>query len=217
MLQGSDTVTMRPHGSETTEHEDVLLEWLKTADGRWRRALANDSATPPNILDELSRDRVHADVPGAVASNPATQPEVLQRLGSDDNESVRARVASNPATPPEVLQRLGSDDNESVRARAARNLHSPRQTPDSVVRDHEDYARTSAQEERQPAVEPGPAQVAAEPDTPCSELNARQIVAMLLPVLDQMHPNELRVALGLLDTWYGSVSTLVATARRLPP
>ena len=69
---------------------------------------ANNSNTPPEVLEDLSRDEDYR-VREAVAKNPNTSPEILENLSHDEDQFVREAVAYNSNTPPEVLENLSHD------------------------------------------------------------------------------------------------------------
>jgi hypothetical protein len=56
-----------------------------------------------------------------IASNPATKPEVLSTLSTDESVLVRHCVGSNPSTSNKVLQELASDSSAFVRGAVAEN------------------------------------------------------------------------------------------------
>jgi len=86
------------------------LEWAESQLGcdlgdlatDWRRWVAGNAATPPDVLRALSTDP-ETDVRYRVAGNAATPPDVLRALSTDPNPYVRRWVADNAATPPNVL------------------------------------------------------------------------------------------------------------------
>jgi len=61
----------------------------------------------------------------AVALNPNTSPEILERLANDTDFWVRSSVAGNPNTPPETLERLANDEDYAVRWHVERNPNTP--------------------------------------------------------------------------------------------
>lgn len=71
-------------------------------------AIAGNPETPPQTLDNLSRDGSEY-VRVQVAKNPNTVPETLINLTQDQAEVVRVHVAKNPNTPPSALQELAQD------------------------------------------------------------------------------------------------------------
>lgn len=77
-------------------------------------AAATAEAVPQAVRDEAARVRL--------ASNPHTEPDLLQALAGDDLVTVRAAVALNPSAPAAVNRHLAADGDERVRALLARKL-----------------------------------------------------------------------------------------------
>jgi hypothetical protein len=63
--------------------------------------------------------------------------EILERLASDSNETVRTAVADNPNTPKESLERLAKDGDEFVRRSVASNPNTPKEVLRSFAKDGE--------------------------------------------------------------------------------
>jgi hypothetical protein len=96
---------------------EAWLQWGSRQEG-WdyrevRQAVASNPSTPPEALEKLAEDSV-SDVRRAVASNPAAPAEALERLAGDLSGPVRLKVARNAATPTRLLNRLQCDENEWV-------------------------------------------------------------------------------------------------------
>ena len=83
--------------------------------------VARSPQTALVVLRRLANDRQAWLVRAAVAGNPKTPPDVLERLSKDQAMPVRRAVAGNPKTPPEVLERLAKDLAWLVRAAVAGN------------------------------------------------------------------------------------------------
>ena len=79
----------------------------------------------------------------AVASNPITAAETLDRLADDPIEEVRRRLASNPSTPPETLDRLADDDSWRVRVRVGQHPGAATETLDRLARDGDENVRAA--------------------------------------------------------------------------
>ena len=58
-------------------------------------------------------------MPGWSRSHPASPPDLLDRLATDADETVRGWVAANPASSPDLLERLCDDSSPTVRSVAA--------------------------------------------------------------------------------------------------
>ena len=93
------------------------------------RLEARDPNTPADRLRELSRlagDRGAHDSDSGwcrefVAANPSAPADVLEELGTDENDVMcRRNVAANPSAPKALLQRL-AEDGDRITADAARH------------------------------------------------------------------------------------------------
>ena len=63
----------------------------------------------------------------AVSENPAVGPDLLERLATDPHSGVRTGVASNPNTPHAILSVFAAESNEWIRAAVAGNVATPAQ------------------------------------------------------------------------------------------
>jgi hypothetical protein len=68
-------------------------------------------------------------VPLFLAQNPATPPEILSELAKHEHPAVRAQVASNPRTPEQVVASLRNDCASFVRKAVVQRL-GPSNTPE---------------------------------------------------------------------------------------
>ena len=93
------------------------------------RLEARDPDTPAGRLRELSMlggDRGAHDSDSGwcrefVAANPSAPADVLEELGTDENDVMcRRNVAANPSAPKALLQRL-AEDGDRITADAARH------------------------------------------------------------------------------------------------
>lgn len=89
------------------------------------RAVPKATAEHTEFLVDMSHSIVWT-IHEAIAKNPHTPAEVLQKFALSPNSSVRVYVASNPQTPVFILHRLCVDPFISVRntARKNPNLHN---------------------------------------------------------------------------------------------
>ena len=62
------------------------------------------------------------EIRAAVASNPGTDPAILECLCRDWAWKVRERVAKNPATPEDLVRSLAEDVDQSVKKAARARL-----------------------------------------------------------------------------------------------
>ena len=60
-----------------------------------------------------------------LANDSNTPPKVLEQLANDESSIVRLPVAENPNTPPKILEQLANDKEWEVRYCVARNLNTP--------------------------------------------------------------------------------------------
>ncbi|HEX7099904.1 MAG TPA: hypothetical protein VF377_11730 [Acidimicrobiia bacterium] len=73
-------------------------------------------------MDQIDFSRIPLHVRRATAHRTDTSPHVLDLLAGDPDPDVRMAVAANPATPPDALQRLAADSVSRVAARAGIGL-----------------------------------------------------------------------------------------------
>ena len=88
-----------------------------------QEGVAKNERTPVDILVKLAN---HPDgvVRSEVASNKSTPSEIRKNLAYDEDWGVRARVAW-VTDDPELLNKLANDENESVRSLAVNNRNNP--------------------------------------------------------------------------------------------
>lgn len=86
-----------------------------------RRRVAENPATPPELLWNLAHDASH-DVRVAAGCNPAANELVLNLLLRDSDIVVRHGLAQSIDTPRAVLEVLASDDNGWVCGEALKSL-----------------------------------------------------------------------------------------------
>lgn len=127
--------------AETSRDAAELRSLAEHADPSVRRAVAQNRASPPDVLAQLATD--DEDVRLAVASNLDTSAETLQRLARDDADAVREAVADHPDLPDETLTILLNDPKEAVASAARRQQR----------------ARKPASAQREPTTAPAHAKV----------------------------------------------------------
>lgn len=94
-----------------------------TQDWRVRYAIASNPNTSQEDLDKLSYDR-EWEVLHAVCSNPNTSPETLRKLASRNwggSTDELELIAVNPNTPGDVLEKLADSVYYTVRDAIASN------------------------------------------------------------------------------------------------
>ncbi|WP_187647539.1 hypothetical protein [Nitrosophilus labii] len=97
----------------------LLIELSNVEDMGSRWAVAKNPHTPAEVLEKLSRDEINL-VRALVATNPNTPINVLQNLFSDE-KIVRDGLSGNPSTPVKLLNILADDKDKMVRLRVAEN------------------------------------------------------------------------------------------------
>lgn len=81
------------------------------ADKEEKIAVASNPNTPPDDLDRLADDSTTWGVKEAVAKNPSVWQKTLEKLAKDKHYSVRCAVISNPNVTPEIIIALSNDSN----------------------------------------------------------------------------------------------------------
>ncbi|MEM9272218.1 MAG: hypothetical protein AAGA80_04525 [Cyanobacteria bacterium P01_F01_bin.143] len=89
-------------------------------DKSFRMALASNSKTPPEILEQLAQDQ-DSMVRAAVANKENLPSHLLKQLAKDEIRRVRSSVANNPNTPIEILKVLARDKEGSAYYQAVKN------------------------------------------------------------------------------------------------
>jgi hypothetical protein len=97
----------------------LLVELSDSSDMSVRWAVAKNPHTPVEILEKLSNDEVNL-VRALVATNPNTPIFILNKFFSDE-KIVRDGLSGNPSTPTKILNILADDSDKMVRIRVAKN------------------------------------------------------------------------------------------------
>ncbi len=92
---------------------EIVLRLANDPDGRVRAdaAVASNPNTLPEDLDFLTNDSVTWGVKEAVAKNPSTRIETLEKLAKDKHYSVKQAVLYNPNVTLEIVEELSHDPN----------------------------------------------------------------------------------------------------------
>jgi len=88
-------------------------------------ATAEDQGTSAETLNALARRTSWWLVRWAMARNPNTRTDTLERLAHGRKDAVRWAVSQHPNTSPDVLTQLADDDHPEVRSGVARNPNTP--------------------------------------------------------------------------------------------
>ena len=93
--------------------QDKLSKLVRNpkADKEEKIAVASNPNTPPEDLDRLADDNTTWGVKEAVAKNPSVWQKTLEKLAKDKHYSVRCAVISNPNVTPEIIIALSNDSN----------------------------------------------------------------------------------------------------------
>jgi uncharacterized protein (DUF2336 family)/transcriptional regulator with XRE-family HTH domain len=114
----------RAVAKNTATPPDMLTKLAGDKDEVTRIYVAKNTSTPPDVLTKLAGDK-YEEVRYYVAKNTATPPDMLTKLAGDKDEVTRIFVAENTATPPAVLKKLADDKDEQVRRYVAENTATP--------------------------------------------------------------------------------------------
>lgn len=123
--------------------EQVLAQLAADSEAVVRKAVADNPATAPEVLERLAVEDLDKHVREAVARNAATEPAVLEILALDPKKVVREAAATNPAASVEVFQELVSDEKAAVRERVAKRAPWESVDLQNLVTDRSDAVRAS--------------------------------------------------------------------------
>lgn len=98
---------------------------------RW--AVAKNPHTPKDVLESLGNDEINL-VRALVATNPSTPANTLEKFFSDE-KIVRDGLSGNPNTPVKLLKTLTGDSDKMVRMRLAENPGLPVESLNMLLND----------------------------------------------------------------------------------
>lgn len=127
------TSVYEPLKEQSQEMTYLLKELANSASMEARWAVAKNPHTPVEILEKLAKDSVNL-VRALVATNPKTPTAVLERFFSDE-KIVRDGLSGNPNTSTKLLHVLADDSDKMVRLRVAENPSTPQATLDKLSQD----------------------------------------------------------------------------------
>jgi hypothetical protein len=98
---------------------ELLVDMSESDDMGSRWAVAKNPHTPVSVLEKLGKDPINL-VRALVATNSNTPSNVLNNFFSDE-KIVRDGLSGNPNTPVKLLKILADDSDKMVRLRLAEN------------------------------------------------------------------------------------------------
>ncbi len=122
---------------------ELLIELSKVPDMGSRWAVAKNPHTPTEILERLAKDEVNL-VRALVATNPNTPIECLYSF-FEDEKIVRDGISGNPKAPVELLDKLAEDRDKLVRLRVAENPATSKETLEKLQNDSDKDVAKAAQ------------------------------------------------------------------------
>lgn len=109
----------------------IALSEVDDMGSRW--AVAKNPHTPVEILEKLANDEVNL-VRALVATNPNTPSHVVEKL-FEDEKIVRDGISGNPNAPAHILTELAKDSDKLVRLRVAENPACPTEVLKMLLED----------------------------------------------------------------------------------
>lgn len=116
-----DTETMKILAAIRADRPEILQDLSQTDT---RDLVAENSACPAAVLDQLSRDGSQF-VRGAVARNSNCPEAIALRLSRDPDPLVRRQTVRRDSALPAVLEILAADRDSEVREEVARHPGTP--------------------------------------------------------------------------------------------
>lgn len=86
---------------------------------------AGNPGTPPDELERIAATRPALIIRRRLAENPATPANLLAALAADDDVDVRIGLSLNPSTPLWLRRKLARDESATVRFALAEDPHTP--------------------------------------------------------------------------------------------
>jgi hypothetical protein len=122
---------------------ELLIDLSNSSDMGSRWAVAKNPHTPVEILEKLGDDEVNL-VRALVGSNPHTPAKTLEKFFSDE-KIVRDSLSGNPNTPLKLLKILADDKDKMVRLRLAENPSAPDETLQRLLSDSDENVRKASE------------------------------------------------------------------------
>lgn len=95
---------------------------------------------------ENAKKASFSDTKKRMASNPDTEPHILEKLADRGSPEIVQRVAENTQTPEPVMEKLASHENVDVRNAIAQNKNAPNSTVEPLSADTDPTVRFSIAE-----------------------------------------------------------------------
>jgi len=111
----------------------ISLSQSQSMEARW--AVAKNPHTPTEILEKLSSDPINL-VRALVATNINTPSKTLDKFFSDE-KIVRDGLSGNPNTSTKLLKILSDDSDKMVRLRIVENKTSTKEILEKLANDKE--------------------------------------------------------------------------------
>ncbi|BCD63116.1 MULTISPECIES: hypothetical protein [Nitratiruptor] len=122
---------------------ELLIALSEVPDMGSRWAVAKNPHTPAEILEKLAKDSVNL-VRALVATNPNTPTTCLYTFMQDE-KIVRDGISGNPNAPQEILEELAKDTDKLVRLRVAENPATPKEILQKLADDVDKDVSKAAQ------------------------------------------------------------------------
>ena len=119
----------------------IALSEVEDMGSRW--AVAKNPHTPVEILEKLADDEVNL-VRALVATNPNTPSATLYKL-FEDEKIVRDGISGNPNAPLDLLEKLAEDSDKLVRLRVAENPTTSKEILQKLANDPDKDVSKAAQ------------------------------------------------------------------------
>jgi len=111
----------------------IALSEVEDMGSRW--AVAKNPHTPPQVLEKLAKDEINL-VRALVATNLNTPKHCFYQL-FEDEKIVRDGISGNPNAPLELLEKLTNDPDKLVRLRVAENPAVTREILEKMADDED--------------------------------------------------------------------------------
>ena len=122
---------------------ELLIDLSDSPDMGSRWAVAKNPHTPVEILEKLAKDDVNL-VRALVCTNPHTPSKTLENFFSDE-KIVRDGLSGNPNTSLKLLKILADDKDKMVRLRLAENPSATDEILERLLKDSDENVRKASE------------------------------------------------------------------------